>query len=56
MLTSFSVRDTVLNQRDNLTASFRARGVIPEGVRDVLASGDAIDGMAFLSTGEPREQ
>jgi len=31
-------------------------GVNPVRVRDELASGDAIDGMAFLPTGEPREQ
>ena len=29
-------------------------GANPERVRDVLASGDAIAGMAFLQTGEPR--
>jgi hypothetical protein len=31
-------------------------GVNPARVRDELASGDAIEGMAFLPTGEPREQ
>jgi ABC-type branched-subunit amino acid transport system substrate-binding protein len=31
-------------------------GVNPVRVRDELASGDAIDGMAFLPTGEPRGQ
>jgi hypothetical protein len=31
-------------------------GVNPVGVRDELASGDAIDGIAFLPTGEPRGQ
>jgi branched-chain amino acid transport system substrate-binding protein len=30
-------------------------GANPERVRDVLASGEAIDGIAFVSTGEPRE-
>ncbi len=31
-------------------------GPNPERVRDLLASGDSIDGMAFLPTGEPRRQ
>jgi hypothetical protein len=31
-------------------------GPNPERVRDVLASGDRIDGIAFLPTGEPRAQ
>jgi hypothetical protein len=31
------------------------QGANPERVRDLLASGDAIAGMAFLSTGEPRK-
>jgi hypothetical protein len=31
-------------------------GVNPVRVRDELASGDAIDGMVFLPTGEPRGQ
>jgi len=30
-------------------------GANPERLRDVLASGEAIDGVAFVSTGEPRE-
>jgi branched-chain amino acid transport system substrate-binding protein len=30
-------------------------GANPERLRDVLASGEAIDGIAFVSTGEPRE-
>jgi len=29
-------------------------GLNPERLRDVLASGDAVGGVAFLSTGEPR--
>ena len=29
-------------------------GVNPEQIRDVLASGEAIEGVAFLPTGEPR--
>lgn len=35
------------------TAEARS-GANPERLRDVLASGDAIDGVAFLSTGEPK--
>jgi branched-chain amino acid transport system substrate-binding protein len=31
-------------------------GTNPEKLRDVLASGEAIDGVAFLSTGEPKMQ
>lgn len=31
-------------------------GANPEAVRDVLASGKSIDGVAFLSTGEPKNQ
>jgi hypothetical protein len=29
-------------------------GANPEKLRDVLASGQSIDGIAFLSTGEPK--
>ena len=29
-------------------------GANPEKLRDVLASGQSIDGVAFLSTGEPK--
>jgi len=36
-------------------ASGRA-GTNPETIRDVLASGTEIDGLAFLPTGEPRER
>jgi branched-chain amino acid transport system substrate-binding protein len=31
-------------------------GMSPEKLRDVLASGQSIDGIAFLSTGEPKIQ
>ena len=31
-------------------------GTNPEKLRDVLASGQSIDGVAFLSTGEPKIQ
>jgi len=37
------------------TATLRS-GANPERLRDVLASGDAISGMAFLPTGEPRSR
>ncbi len=37
------------------TATLRS-GTNPERLRDVLASGDAISGMAFLPTGEPRSR
>ena len=37
-----------------LRAAVAKSGVNPEHLRSVLASGDAIDGIAFASTGEPR--
>jgi branched-chain amino acid transport system substrate-binding protein len=37
------------------TAAQRS-GINPERLRDVLASGSAMDGIAFLPTGEPKRQ
>lgn len=39
-----------------LRAAESRGGANPEGIRNVLASGDTISGMAFLKTGEPRGQ
>jgi len=39
-----------------LVAAVCRSGANPERLRDVLASGDAVDGAAFLPTGEPRGQ
>ena len=37
-----------------IQSAARRSGANPERLRDVLASGEAIDGVAFLSTGEPK--
>jgi hypothetical protein len=37
-------------------AAARQSGPNPERLRDVLASGNVLDGMAFLPTGEPKER
>ncbi len=39
-----------------LRAAERQSGANPERLRDVLASGNALDGFAFLPTGEPKGQ
>ena len=39
-----------------LEAAAVTSGANPERLRDVLASGDNISGVAFLPTGEPRNQ
>jgi ABC-type branched-subunit amino acid transport system substrate-binding protein len=39
-----------------LVAGIRRSGANPERLRDVLASGDEVSGVAFLATGEPRGQ
>jgi ABC-type branched-subunit amino acid transport system substrate-binding protein len=39
-----------------LRAAERQSGANPERLRDVLASGSALDGFAFLPTGEPKAQ
>ncbi|MGA7109015.1 MAG: ABC transporter substrate-binding protein [Terracidiphilus sp.] len=39
---------------DLIEAAFHRAGANPEKLRDVLASGDAVAGVAFQSTGEPK--